>query len=213
MPGMTAYVALLDIGRPRPGETVLVSAAAGAVGSVAGQIARLRGCRAVGTAGSDAKCRLVTEEYGFDACINYKTQHLDEALRKACPSGIDVYYDNVGGPVLAAALRQINHGARIPLVGQIASYNATAPPPGPNLVPLLIKRALIQGFIVSDHPDREADFLRGVSAWVKEGKIRYREHIVDGLENAPRAFLGLFRGENVGKLLVQVSPDPTRARG
>ena len=213
MPGMTAYVALLDIGRPQPGETVVVSAAAGAVGSVVGQIARIKGCRAVGTAGSDAKCRFVVDELGFDACVNYKTQDLKQALKDACPGGIDVYYDNVGGPVLAAVLRQINQGARIPLVGQIAHYNATEPPPGPNLMPLLVKRALIQGFIVSDHPEREADFLRDVSGWLKEGKIKYREDIVDGLENAPRAFLGLFRGENTGKLLVRVSADPTRPKG
>jgi NADPH-dependent curcumin reductase CurA len=210
MPGMTAYVALLDIGRPRPGETVLVSAAAGAVGSVVGQIAKIQGCRAVGTAGSEEKCRFVTAELGFDACVNYKTQDLKQALKDACPSGIDIYYDNVGGPVLAAVLRQINRGARIPLVGHIAQYNANELPPGPNLVPLLVKRALIQGFIVSDHPDREADFLREVSGWMKQGKIKYREDIVSGLENAPRAFLGLFRGENTGKRLVLVSDDPTR---
>ncbi len=212
MPGMTAYVALLDIGRPQPGETVVVSAAAGAVGSLVGQIARLKACRAVGTAGSDEKCRFVVDELGFDACVNYKTQDLKQTLKDACPGGIDVYYDNVGGPVLAAVLRQINMGARIPFVGQIAHYNATEPPPGPNLTPLLVKRALIQGFIVSDHPDREAEFLRDVSGWLKEGKIKFREDIVYGLENAPRAFLGLFRGENTGKLLVRVSPDPTRPK-
>jgi NADPH-dependent curcumin reductase CurA len=213
MPGMTAYVALLDIGRPQPGETVVVSAAAGAVGSVVGQIARIKGCRVVGTAGSDAKCRFVVDELGFDACVNYKTQDLKQALKDACPGGIDVYYDNVGGPVLAAVLRQINQNARIPLVGQIAHYNATEPPPGPNLMPLLVKRALIHGFIVFDHPEREADFLRDVSGWLNEGKIKFREDIVEGLENAPHAFLGLFRGENTGKLLVRVSHDPTRPKG
>ena len=213
MPGMTAYVALLDIGRPQPGETVVVSAASGAVGSVAGQIAKIKGCRAVGVAGSDAKCRYVVEELGLDACVNYKTQDLDRGLKDACPGGIDVYYDNVGGLVLEAVLRRINRGARISLVGLISQYNAGEPPPGPNLMPLLIKRALIQGFIVSDHPGREADFLRDVSGWLKEGKIRYKEDVVEGLENAPRAFLGLFRGENFGKLLVRVGDDPTRARG
>jgi NADPH-dependent curcumin reductase CurA len=204
MPGMTAYVALLDIGRPKPGETVVVSAAAGAVGSVVGQIAKIQGCRAVGTAGGEEKCRYVVEELGFDACIDYKAQDLNAALAGACPNGIDVYYDNVGGAVLAAVLRRINRGARIPLVGLISQYNATAPPPGPNLAPLLIKRASIQGFIVSDHPDREVAFLRDVSAWLKEGLIKYREHVVEGLENAPRALLGLFRGENLGKLIVRV---------
>jgi NADPH-dependent curcumin reductase CurA len=210
MPGMTAYVALLDIGRPQPGETVVVSAAAGAVGSVVGQIAKLKGCRAVGVAGSDAKCRHVVEDLGLDACLNYKTQNLDQALAEACKDGIDVYYDNVGGKVLESALRHINKGARIPLVGLISLYNATDVPPGPNLIALLIKRALIQGFIVSDHPDREAAFLRDVSGWLKDGKLKYREHIVEGLETAPRAFLGLFKGENFGKLLVRVAPDPRR---
>jgi NADPH-dependent curcumin reductase CurA len=210
MPGMTAYVALLDIGRPQPGETVVVSAAAGAVGSVVGQIARIKGCRAVGVAGGEAKCRFVTAELGFDACVDYKKADFPQALKDACPSGIDIYYDNVGGPVLAAALRLINRGARIPLVGHIAQYNAAVPPPGPNLIPLLVKRALIHGFIVSDHSEREAEFLRDVGAWIKEGKIKYREDIVEGLDNAADAFLGLFRGANVGKLLVRVSPDPTR---
>jgi NADPH-dependent curcumin reductase CurA len=209
MPGMTAYVALLDIGRPRPGETVVVSAAAGAVGSVVGQIARIKGCRAVGTAGGAAKCGFVVNELGFDACVDYKKEDFAQALKDACPGGIDIYYDNVGGPVLAAVLRQINRGARIPLVGHIAQYNATTLPPGPNLIPLLIKRALIQGFIILDHPEREADFLRDVTAWIREGKIKYKEDIIEGLENAPRAFLGLFRGANLGKLLVRVSPDPT----
>jgi NADPH-dependent curcumin reductase CurA len=212
MPGMTAYVALLDIGRPQPGETVVVSAAAGAVGSVVGQIARIKGCRAVGTAGGAAKCRFVVTELGFDACVDYKAEDFAQGLKDACPDGIDVYYDNVGGPVLAAVLRQINRGARIPLVGHIAQYNATTLPPGPNLISLLVQRALIQGFIVLDHPEREADFLRDVTAWIREGKITYKEDIVAGLENAPRAFLGLFGGANLGKLLVRVSPDPTRAK-
>jgi NADPH-dependent curcumin reductase len=211
MPGMTAYVALLDIGRPSAGETVVVSAASGAVGSVVGQIAKIKGCRAVGVAGSDAKCRFVVEELGLDACLNYKTQDLDRGLADACPDGVDIYYDNVGGKVLAAVMGHLNRGARIPLVGLISQYNATGPTPGPDLMPLLVNRALVQGFIVSDHPDREADFLRDVSGWLKEGKIKYREAIVEGLENSPRAFLGLFQGENFGKLIVRVGPDPTRS--
>ena len=210
MPGMTAYVALLDTGRPKTGETVVVSAASGAVGSVVGQIARIKGCRAVGIAGSDEKCSFVVNELHFDACINRRTEDLDRALGKACPGGIDVYYDNVAGPVLEAVLRHINRGARIPLVGLISQYNAAKPPPGPNLMPLLVKRALIQGFIVSDHEDRRGDFLRDVSGWLREGKLRYKEDVVQGLENAPRAFLGLFQGKNFGKLIVQVSPDPTK---
>src|SRR5262249_19087881 len=153
-------------------------------------------------AGGAAKCRYVVEELGLDACLDYKSQDLDPALAAACPDGVDVYYDNVGGPVLEAVLRHINRGARIPLVGLISHYNATEPPPGPDLMPLLIKRALVQGFIVSDHPRREGDFLRDVSTWLKEGRLKYREDVVEGLENAPRAFLGLFRGENFGKLIV-----------
>lgn len=210
MPGMTAYVALIDIGRPRAGETVLVSAASGAVGQVVGQVAKILGCRAVGLAGSAEKCRYVVEELGFDACPTYKTDDLDGALREACPDGIDIYFDNVGGPVLAAALKRINLNARIPLVGMIDQYNASEPPPGPNLMPLLARRALIQGFIVSDHPSRAADFLKDVGGWVRSGRLKYRETIVDGLEKAPRAFLGLFHGENFGKLIVRVGEDPTR---
>jgi NADPH-dependent curcumin reductase CurA len=210
MPGLTAYAGLLDVGRPRPGETVVVSAASGAVGSVVGQVAKIKGCRAVGVAGSDRKCAFVVQELGLDACINYRTEDLDAALSRTCPGGIDVYYDNVAGAVLEAVLRHLNVGARIPLVGLISQYNAPTLPPGPNLLPLLIKRALIQGFLVSDHEDRRDAFLRDVSGWLKEGKLKYREDVVQGLENAPLAFLGLFTGQNFGKLLVQVSPDPTR---
>jgi NADPH-dependent curcumin reductase CurA len=211
MPGLTAYAGLLDVGQPKPGETVVVSAASGAVGSVVGQIAKIQGCRAVGLAGSDAKCAYVEKELGLDACINYKTRDLDEAFKETCPDGIDVYYDNVAGKILEAVLRRINVGARIPLVGLISQYNAPEPPPGPNLMPLLVKRAMIRGFLVMDHVDRTEDFLRDVSGWLKSGRLKYREDVVEGLENAPRAFLGLFRGENFGKLLVKVSDDPTRS--
>jgi NADPH-dependent curcumin reductase CurA len=152
------------------------------------------------------------EELNLDACVNYKTQDLDRALGESCPNGIDVYFDNVGGDVLSQVLRYINQGARIPLVGLISQYNAAELTPGPNLLPLLIKRALIQGFIVGDHIDRGADFLRDVSGWLKSGKLKYREYIVEGLENAPRAFLGLFKGENFGKLIVRIGEDPTRSR-
>ncbi|HLJ74427.1 MAG TPA: NADP-dependent oxidoreductase [Thermoanaerobaculia bacterium] len=210
MPGLTAYVALLDIGRPKEGETVVVSAAAGAVGSIAGQIAKIKGCRAVGIAGSDEKCKHVVAELGFDACINYKTQELNEALKTACPDGVDVYFDNVGGAVLEAVLRRINLYARIPLVGLIAHYNDPKPRPGPNLLPLISKRALIQGMLVFDHTDRTPDFLRDMSQWIGDGKVRYREDIVEGLENAPRAFIGLLQGENIGKRMIRVSADPTR---
>lgn len=205
MPGLTAYVALLDIGRPKSGETVVVSAAAGAVGSIAGQIAKLKGCRVVGTAGSDEKCTFVTEALGFDACINYKTADLGNALSEACPNGIDVYIDNVGGAVLEAVLARLNVGARIPLVGIISQYSSEKRPPGPNLQPLLVSRATIRGMIVSDHADRSPDFLRDMSEWLRDGKIHYREDVVEGLENAVSAFLGLFAGENLGKRIVKVA--------
>ncbi len=167
MPGLTAFAGLLDVGRPTPGETVLVSAAAGAVGSVVGQIAKIHGCRAVGVAGGDDKCRYVVDELGFDACINRRTEDLDTALTRTCPAGIDIYYDNVGGPVLEAALRHINVGGRIPLVGLISQYNASAPPPGPNLRPLILRRVLMQGFLVGDHEHRRDAFLRDVSGWLR----------------------------------------------
>ncbi len=210
VPGLTAYVGLLDIGRPKEGETVVVSAAAGAVGSIAGQIAKIKGCRAVGTAGSDEKCAFVEQELGFDACINYKTDDLGAALKAACPRGIDVYFDNVGGAVLEAVLKRINVHARIPLIGLISQYNVNKPSSGPNLGSLLVNRALIQGMIIFDHFDRMPDFLRDMSQWLREGRVHYREDIIQGLENAPRALMGLFHGENIGKRLVQVAPDPTR---
>jgi len=210
MPGMTAYVGLLDIGQPKPGETVVVSAASGAVGSVVGQIARIKGCRAVGIAGSPDKCQYVVDELGFDACVNYKADRFREELAGACPAGIDVYFENVGGAVFAAVLRLLNVNARIPLCGLIADYNATKLPPGSNLRPLLTKRALMKGFIVTDHTDRAPAFLKDCLQWVHEGLVKYREDIVDGLEHAPSALLKLFDGRNFGKLIVRVSEDPTR---
>jgi NADPH-dependent curcumin reductase len=213
MPGLTAYVGLLDIGQPAAGETVVVSAASGAVGSIVGQIARIKGCRAVGVAGSPEKCAFVVAELGFHACVNYKSPTFRDDLAAACPRGIDVYFENVGGAVFAAVLKLINQNARIPLCGLIADYNATEPRPAPSLRPLLVKRALIKGFIISDHPGRAGDFQRDTSAWVRAGQIKYREDIVDGLDNAPSAFLKLFEGANFGKLLVRVSPDPTRRAG
>jgi len=207
MPGMTAFVGLLDIGQPRPGETVVVSAASGAVGSVVGQLAKIRGCRAVGIAGSDEKCRYVVGELGFDACINYKTEDLGGALRGACPNGVDVYFENVGGVVLDAVLKLLNRGARIPLCGLIAEYNAAQQRPGPNLMPILVRRATIRGFIVSDHNDRAPAFLQEMTPLVRDGRIKYREDVVEGLDNAPAAFIGLLEGRNFGKLLVRVSPN------
>ena len=207
MPGMTAYVGLLDIGQPKPGETVVVSAASGAVGGVVGQLAKIKGCRAVGIAGSSDKCRYVVDELGFDACINYKTEDLVPALRAACPKGVDVYFENVGGAVLAAVLHVLNNGARIPLCGLIAEYNATTNTPGPNLRPLLVHRAMIKGFIVSDHNDRAPAFFQEVAPLVRSGRLKFREDIVSGLENAPSAFIGLLEGRNFGKLIVRVSAD------
>ena len=209
MPGATAYVGLFDIGQPKAGETVVVSAASGAVGSIVGQLAKIHGCHAVGIAGSPDKCRYVVDELGFDACINYKTDDLVPALKAACPNGVDIYFENVGGKVFAAVLRVINRGARIPLCGMISEYNATSDPGGPNLRPLLVQRATIKGFIVSDHTDRFPAFLKEVTPLVRDGLIKYREDIVDGLEAAPSALIGLFEGKNFGKMLVRVAPDPT----
>jgi NADPH-dependent curcumin reductase CurA len=210
MPGMTAYVGLYDIGQPKPGETVVVSAAAGAVGSVVGQLAKLRGCRAVGVAGSPDKCAYVVKELGFDACVSYRSSDLAAALKDACPAGIDVYFDNVGGDVLRAVLRHVNPFARIPLCGLVSQYNATELPPGPNLGPVLVNRVTIRGFIVSDHVDRLPAFLADVGRWVREGRLKYREDVVEGLDRAPEAFIGLLRGKNTGKMLVKVGADPTR---
>jgi NADPH-dependent curcumin reductase len=210
MPGMTAFVGLIDIGRPKPGETVVVSGASGAVGAVVGQLAKIKGCRAVGVAGSADKCHYVVETLGFDACINYKTGDLLPALKAACPDGVDIYFENVGGPLFAAILRVLNKGARIPLCGMISEYNATGNPAGPNLRPLLVQRAMIQGFIVSDHTDRAPAFLQEIAPLVMSGRLKFREDIVDGLDNAPEAFIGLLAGKNFGKLMIRVSPDPTK---
>jgi NADPH-dependent curcumin reductase len=210
MPGMTAFVGLMDIGQPKAGETVVVSAASGAVGAVVGQLATIKGCRAVGIAGSPEKCRYVVEALGFAACINYKTDDLVPALKAACPSGVDIYFENVGGAVFAAILRVINRGARIPLCGMISEYNATEHMAGPNLRPLLVQRAMMKGFIISDHADRAPAFLQEVAPLVMSGRLKYREDIVDGLDAAPSAFIGLLQGKNFGKLMVRVSPDPTR---
>lgn len=211
LPGLTAYVALLDIGKPKEGETVVISAAAGAVGSIAGQIAKIKGCSVVGIAGSDEKCSFVIDDLGFDSCINYKNQDLVPALKAACPKGVDIYFDNVAGPILDAVLRVINRGARIPLVGLISQYNLK-PGPGPNLGSLLVNRASIQGFIVFDHMDRMPDFLRDATHWLRSGQLKVREDFIDGLDNAPRALIGLFDGGNIGKRIVRISEDPTRGR-
>ena len=210
MPGMTAYVGLLDIGQPKPGETVVVSAASGAVGSAVGQIAKIKGARAVGVAGSQDKCDYVVRELGFDACVNYRKGDLPASLQQACPNGVDVYFENVGGDVLRAVMQLLNQNARIPLCGMISEYNASESTPGPNLRPLLFNRALIKGFIVSDHMARMGDFVKDCSGWVRDGRLKYREDVVVGLEKAPEAFIGLLQGRNFGKLLVRVGEDPTK---
>jgi NADPH-dependent curcumin reductase CurA len=215
MPGLTAYAGLLNIGKPQPGETLVVAAASGAVGSVVGQIARIKGCRAVGIAGGERKCRYVQEELGFDACLDHRQPDLAERLKAACPKGIDIYFENVGGAVFDAVLPLLNNFARIPVCGLIAHYNATELPAGPDHVPLLmrnilVKRLTFRGFIVWDFASQYPDFLADVGGWLRDGRIKYREDITDGLENAPRELIGLLRGENFGKKLIRVSPDPTR---
>lgn len=208
--GWTAYFGLLDVGQPKAGETVVVSAAAGAVGSIVGQIAKIKGCRVVGIAGSDEKCRWITEELGFDAAINYRTTaNLVEAIAAACPNGIDLYFDNVGGQILDAVLTQVNLFARISLCGLISMYNATEPVPGPyNYGQILMKRVRVQGFIVTDYVNRLPEAISAIAQWMKSGQIKYAEDIVEGLENAPKAVLKLFDGSNTGKLIVKVSPEP-----
>ena len=210
MPGMTAYFGLLEVGRPKPGETVVVSAASGAVGQSVGQIARLMGCRAVGIAGGPAKCAFVKDELGFDACIDYKAEKdLDAAVRAACPNGVDVYFDNVGGVVSDAVLRNLNFFARVSLCGSISQYNATTPEMGPRLMGTFVgKRVSMRGFIVWDFNDRYGPARKQMAEWIKSGKLKYREDIVEGMEKAPRAFIGLLRGENFGKLLVKLGPEP-----
>jgi NADPH-dependent curcumin reductase CurA len=205
MPGMTAYVGLTEIGRPKGGETVVVAAASGAVGSVVGQIAKIKGCRAVGIAGGNEKCRFVAEALGFDACIDHRAADFAQRLGAACPNGIDVYFENVGGAVQQAVWPLLNDFARVPVCGLIAQYNAAAPMGGPDMFSVLRKRLLLRGFIVSDFVEKRDEFLRVASEWVRTGRLKYREDIVEGLERAPAAFLGLLQGKNFGKLLVKVA--------
>ncbi len=211
MPGFTAYMGLLDIGQPQAGETLVVAAASGAVGSVVGQIGKLKGCRVVGVAGGAEKCRYVVEELGFDACIDHRAPDFADQLAAACPQGIDIYYENVGGAVFDAVLPLLNAKARIPVCGIIAHYNATGLPAGPDRLPLLEglilrKRIRMQGFIIfDDYGSRFDKFLQQMSSWVEQGKIKFREDIVDGLEQAPQAFIGLLQGKNFGKLVIRVA--------
>jgi NADPH-dependent curcumin reductase CurA len=206
MPGVTAWIGLNDIGQPKPGETVVVSAASGAVGSVVGQLAKVRGCRVVGVAGGREKCDFVTQELGFDACIDHRAGDLVKALAAASPKGIDIYFENVGGSLLDAVLALCNPFARIPLCGMISQYNAGDDRYGvKNLMAAVGMRIKLQGFIVSDHMERWPEALKELSDGVRGGKIKYRETVTQGLENAPRAFIGLLKGENFGKQIVKVA--------
>lgn len=203
--GLTAYFGLLDIGKPQAGETLVVSAAASAVGSLVGQIGKIKGCRVVGVAGSDEKCRWIKEELGFDAAINYKTEPVLESLKRHCPNGVDIYFENVGGKILDAVLSLINLRARIIICGMISQYNAVAPVPGPyNFINILMKRARVEGFLVFDYMDRSQEAMVDLDRWFAEGKIKYRVDVVDGLENAPRAINKIFDGSNKGKLIIKI---------
>jgi NADPH-dependent curcumin reductase len=204
MPGVTAYVGLLDIGEPKEGETVVVSAAAGAVGSVVGQIAKMKGCRAIGIAGGKEKCDYVVSELGFDACIDYKAEGWRNELKAATPNFIDVYFENVGGEILDAVLLRLNAFARIPLCGVVSQYNATEPYGVKYFGALLTNRVKLQGFIVSEYMHRWEQALTDLATWVSTGKLKYRETVADGLENAPRAFIGMLKGENFGKQIVKL---------
>lgn len=207
MPGLTAYFGFLEIGKPRSGETVVVSGAAGAVGSLVGQIAKITACRVVGIAGSDAKVAWLTGELGFDAAFNYKnTPDYGAKLNELCPDGVDIYFDNVGGAVTDAVFPVLNTGARVVVCGQIAQYNAEKPELGPRLLwHLIVKQARAEGFLVFHFTRRYAEGLRQMAMWLNAGKLKYREQFVDGIENTPRAFIGMLRGENTGKQLVRVA--------
>lgn len=205
MPGVTAWVGLLDLCQPKAGETVLVSAASGAVGSVVGQIAKAKGCRAVGIAGGATKCDYVLRELGFDGCVDYKAGRLDADLKAALPSGADCYFENVGGEILDAALRRMNPFSRIAVCGLISQYNATEPYGVRTFQSILTNRIKVQGFIVSDRMELWPRALADLAGWVAAGKIKYRETVAQGLENAPRAFIGLLKGENLGKQLVKLA--------
>jgi hypothetical protein len=213
MPGMTAYTGLLNIGQPKAGETVVVSSAAGAVGSAVGQIAKIAGCRAVGIAGGKAKCNFVVDDLGFDACVDHRSDRLATELEAACPKGIDIYFENVGGRVFESVLPLMHLFGRVPVCGLIAHYNATGLPPAPDRVPLLmwailVKRLTFRGFIVFDFSQQQPDFEKDMAQRFSEGRVKYREDVVDGIENAVAAFKRLFTGQNFGKLLVRVGLEP-----
>ena len=207
MPGMAAYFGLLDICRPQPGESVVISGAAGAVGSLVGQIAKIKRCRVIGIAGSDEKVQYLTGDLGFDSAFNYKTTPDYEAkLRELAPNGVDVYFDNVGGPITDAAIARLNQRARVAVCGQISLYNSETPEMGPRwLSQLIVKQAKVEGFLVRQFSDRFEEAYKQLGNWLRDGKIRYRESIVEGIENAPKAFIGMMEGHNIGKQLVKIA--------
>jgi len=206
MPGLTAYFGLFEIGRPIPGDTVVVSAASGAVGAVVGQLAKLSGCRVIGIAGTDEKINYVVDELGFDAGLNYKSEDIPTRLGTLCPDGIDIYWDNIGGELADAAIEKIASGGRAVICGQIAQYNATSPPQGPRIIPhmLLSRQARMEGFWVGQFEDRNSHALNRLSHRVRDGALKYKEDVVVGIENSPAAFIGLLNGANLGKLVVQL---------
>ena len=209
MPGATAYAGISEICKPQPGETVVVSAASGAVGSVAGQLAKRAGARVIGVAGGAEKCLWVQDTLGFDDCVDHRSLNLERELATACPNGIDAYFENVGGDVQAAVFDLLNPFGRVAMCGMVSQYNQERPPPGPNLGFVVGKRILIQGFIVSDRPERLVEWRRVAAPWVAEGSLRYREDLVGGLEQAPDALAGILTGRNFGKLLVRVGEEPS----
>jgi NADPH-dependent curcumin reductase CurA len=213
MPGLTAYVGLSEIGRPQRGETVVVSAASGAVGAVVGQLAKREGSRVIGISGGADKCRFVEGELGFERCIDHRSASLGEALDESCPNGIDVYWENVGGAVQQAVFPRLNDFGRMVMCGMVAEYNDVEPRPGPNLMAAVRKRLKIQGFIVSDRWQRFGEYRAMAAPLVRSGALKYREDVVEGLDAAPEAFIGLLQGRNFGKLLVRLGDDPTRSTG
>jgi len=206
--GLTAYFGLLEIGQPKAGETVMISAAAGSVGHMVGQIAKIKGCKVVGVCGSDEKCNTLINELGFDAAVNYKDPNYRQSLKDATPNGVDVYFDNTGGMILGSALFRLNSGGRIACCGVVSQYDTSTPEPGPKGIPgLLVNKSIrMQGFLVFDFVDQEAEALEQLTQWVSDGRLKYREDFVSGLEVAPEAFIGLLKGKNFGKLIVEVSP-------
>lgn len=212
MPGFTAYMGLLDIGQPKEDDTLVVAAATGPVGATVGQIAKLKGCKVIGVAGGKEKCAHAKDVLGFDACLDHKAEDFAEQLRAACPNGVDVYFENVGGKVFDAVLPLFNNGARVPVCGLVSQYNATKLPDGPDRLSLLmgnilVKRLKVQGFIIFDYYEHYGEFVEEMTEWLSAGKIKYREQVVNGLENAPEAFIGLLEGKNFGKLVIKVNDE------